>query len=195
MKSLTKMLVATTALALAAPMAQAQTILTNNSGWTEFSWNIYSSQYSIGSYQLDVTGKPQLFEIADGYNAGDEFEFSVGTSLGAVYGPIQTSTSYYNPSVYSPLYYIGDNYSAAFWPDEAPYFSHYALFLDPGQYTVTGNVDQFTESADYIFYGIGTAAVQLIDVPEPATWTLAIIGFGAIGGTLRARRSRRLAKA
>jgi hypothetical protein len=191
MKSLTKMLLATTALALAAPMAEAQTVLTNNSGWTEFSWNTYySPAASIGSYVLDVTGRPQLFEIADGYNAGDAFEFSVDSGP-----PIQTSTSYYNPSVYSPLYYIGNNYSAAFWPDESPYFSHYALFLEPGTYTVTGYVDQFTYTEFPYLYGNGTAAVQLINVPEPASWTLAITGFGAIGGALRSRRSRRLAKA
>jgi hypothetical protein len=182
MKSLTKMLLATAALALAAPAVEAQTVLNDNSGWTEFTW--YSGiGTSIGNYTAVVTGRPQLFEIADGYNAGDEFEFSVDAG-----SEIPTSSSLYNPSVYSPLYYIGNNYSAAFQPDESAYFSHYALRLNPGTYFITGDVT----ATNFYDPCCGTAAVQLIDVPEPATWTLAFLGLGAMGGALRGR-TRRLA--
>jgi hypothetical protein len=38
-------------------------------------------------------------------------------------------------------------------------------------------------------YGPVTITVSLTSVPEPAAWALMLIGIGALGGTLRARRS------
>jgi hypothetical protein len=53
---------------------------------------------------------------------------------------------------------------------------------------VTGNYDNEFDYASY-----QPATVSITDVsaaPEPAAWTLMLVGFGALGGALRARRGR-----
>jgi hypothetical protein len=62
------------------------------------------------------------------------------------------------------------------------------LNLDPGTYTLTitgtrGNSGSFG----------GNVAFQA--VPEPATWAMMLLGFGAIGWQLRRRRTQMLAQA
>lgn len=52
-----------------------------------------------------------------------------------------------------------------------------SLGLAPGSYVSTWGADSFT--------------VNVNPIPEPATWALLLLGFGAIGGVLRARRHGR----
>lgn len=146
---------------------------------------------SIGEYTFTVTGpSPELFQIADGYNAGDEFAISING--GAL---MDTSTSMYNPDAYSPLYYIGDNWGEAFWPIESPYFSHLSVILPDGTYDITGEVIQITQTESGIFSCCGSAAVQLNFVPEPSDWTLMLVGFGALGAAVRYRSQKAASKA
>lgn len=173
---------------IAAGSASAQVALTEGGGWQVFQW-LDGAGSSIGEYTFTITGAPEKFWIADGYNAGDEFAISINGG-----GLIPTSTSLYNPDVYSPLYYIGDNWNAAFYPDEAPYFSHLSLVLGDGTYDITGVVTQTTETEMGIFSCCGAGAVQLTAVPEPSGWALMLLGFGAVGVALR-RREKAPAKA
>lgn len=95
--------------------------------------------------------------------------------------------------------------------------------FSPGQFLDHGGLGFRSAGTYYNLYGIGDAAYELISfstasslnverdgmdaftdfsvsdgvaaVPEPATWALLIVGFGAVGGVLRGRRGRTLASA
>jgi hypothetical protein len=60
------------------------------------------------------------------------------------------------------------------------YFSQYAFVTNPGT------------PASYLYrdrgtFDVDTFDVQVLSVPEPATWAMMIAGFGLVGGTLRRR--------
>jgi hypothetical protein len=181
---------AAAAAAILAASSASATSLTLGGGWQVFQW-FDGVGSSIGEYTFTITTPaPELFQIADGYDAGDEFAISING--GAL---IPTSVSEYNPAVYNPLYYIGDNWSAAFYPDEAPFFSHLSLILPAGSYDITGMV---TQNSQFVFgdcSACGAGAVQLTFVPEPSDWTLMLLGFGVLGGVLRHRARAVAAKA
>lgn len=66
----------------------------------------------------------------------------------------------------------------------APYYAPSASFSG---FKVTGTVTRsdFSRTYDRLFVSISDP------VPEPATWALMILGFGAIGGAMRRRPTRR----
>lgn len=192
------LIAAAAAAIVAANSANAQFVqqpLTYEAGWQEFGWSDGAgSIWTDGSfgplveYTFTVSGpSPEELQVADGYNAGDEFAFlltDLSTGMGQIY---YTTPSAYNPDVYSPSYYIGNNYGAAFYPDEAPYFSHLELTLGDGSYSVIGVVTQTTLTEFGIFSCCGTGGIQLTDVPEPSSWALMLLGFGVLGAALRHR--------
>jgi hypothetical protein len=60
--------------------------------------------------------------------------------------------------------------------------------------TVTGQ----TYDLNFLLAGNGApsevfATASAVTVPEPATWTLALVGFGGLGAALRSRRRAALA--
>ncbi|OSZ70534.1 hypothetical protein CAP39_06035 [Sphingomonas sp. IBVSS1] len=59
-----------------------------------------------------------------------------------------------------------------------------------GGFAGTSYVASFALSSSFAAGRSGDGFVQIAAVPEPASWALLIIGFGAVGGTLRARRLR-----
>jgi len=50
------------------------------------------------------------------------------------------------------------------------------------------NFYDFTQGLDGGLIDVGTGPIVTPDVPEPASWAMMLVGFGAIGGALRARR-------
>jgi hypothetical protein len=52
-----------------------------------------------------------------------------------------------------------------------------------------------THPAKQFHYAVGRDLVQVLGVPEPATWAMLIIGFGMVGGSLRSARKVRKAAA
>lgn len=48
--------------------------------------------------------------------------------------------------------------------------------------------DGYSEFGTFVAFGATGAEFVINAVPEPATWALMMLGFGAIGGTLRRRR-------
>jgi len=52
----------------------------------------------------------------------------------------------------------------------------------------TGRFDVYPNSADPFEFTFTVTKRETAPVPEPATWALMILGFGAVGGAMRARR-------
>lgn len=132
--------------------------------------------HGVGEPILDgVTSEPVfnftvvgsgLLRITDALALGDRFQLTIN-------GIVQAPTSI--PGV-GPILVDADlAYNSG-------YYSRGAYKLAPGNYTVTG-------IATVSPFGIGNAYIGLTTaVPEPATWTLVITGFGVAGFTMRRRR-------
>ncbi|MFM9828693.1 MAG: PEPxxWA-CTERM sorting domain-containing protein [Sphingomonas sp.] len=73
-------------------------------------------------------------------------------------------------------------------PNLATTFGNYTLsFVANGATsTIAFNVDPFTASVDGVLDNVSVTGA----IPEPATWAMMIVGFGAVGGAMRTRRSK-----
>jgi len=95
--------------------------------------------------------------------------------------------------------FIFDN---VFFPS-APVFSHPGLFFagaSGAEYNLfsdsptTFELYKARPGVGYLANSVGTVAVQAqAAIPEPATWTMLILGFGLVGVVLRQRRRTRAA--
>ena len=73
-------------------------------------------------------------------------------------------------------------------------------FIAPtgGTYTLFGNVRNIADNGQPSYLYLDKIAVtggNVGIVPEPATWAMMILGFGAVGSAMRRRPARRLARA
>lgn len=73
-----------------------------------------------------------------------------------------------------------------FWPDG---FDVHILSADADEFTGIG---PFIGSVDKIYFTVANSALFEVSsaVPEPATWAMMIIGFGAVGSMVRTSRRR-----
>jgi hypothetical protein len=189
MRNITKAALAGVALImLAAAPARSQVVLTPGGGWSVFEFAGLGSSWQdeFGDtldYQFTIGSKETLL-IADGYNAGDQFNICINS-----FCALDTTTPIYDPYTFNPAYFIGDNWYDAFQTPYSAAFSHAALLLQPGTYDITGTL--IAEGEGYENYGgYGAGAIAL--VPEPASWAMMLLGVAAIGFGLRGRRSRAL---
>jgi hypothetical protein len=107
-------------------------------------------------------------------NGFDEFDIGSGVAFREDYGSTTASfTDVVDANYYGPYFDL---------PASAPYGA-----LIPG--TQSGNVNYFL----YFIVGPDGAgqpfSITISTVPEPATWAMFLIGFGAIGWTLRSARA------
>lgn len=140
---------------------------------------------SSSTDDLWAAGNPPRWSDANGltYNrfatATDDSGQPVGTLIGINFGTptIDGFTAPFGSLVGrigSTYQLLGANYNGTTWGTGA-------LEL---YYWDTNSFDNFGEITFEINAGL---------VPEPSTWSLAILGFGVIGGALRARRKQRTA--
>ncbi|MFQ3665694.1 MAG: PEPxxWA-CTERM sorting domain-containing protein [Sphingomonadaceae bacterium] len=161
--------IASTALALAAPLFAA-TPLVVNADWDVDQIDVAGDPSARSPWEFTLT-KPGVFRVLDCCIAGDVWSISgdiVGTSSFYVGGPL--------PPVLTPY---GEWFDAS--------FSKFQKVLSPGTYmfSITG------DGAGGLPAGVW---LSVVDVPEPATWMMLITGFGLVGFAMR-RRSRALAQA
>ncbi len=144
----------------------------------------------------------QIFETYQYTNGDDNAAVFVRNNTATPWADVTISGSYccsttdygpLAPNTNTPMFSIGDNENEVYGAD--------------GTVTVTiayvgggGEVDYLTdhlydidEPVGYQVGGDYTDPVPAYVVPEPATWALMILGFGALGGALRARRKTALA--
>jgi hypothetical protein len=111
------------------------------------------------------------------------------------------------PSYSADGWFIFDN---VVWPGGAPVISNPGLFFTGAsgdEYNLFSDDASTFELYDaragvgYVAHSVGTLAASeirdlgpggenVVGVPEPAAWTMMILGFGGVGAMLRRRRSR-----
>lgn len=167
---------------LAAPMpAQAQPLVLGD-GWEYIEWSnpdypdlyggpIFDAFSGDETFTFTLTSNAVL-NITDAFYNLPMFDLTVN---GVDFGPTSTPNQDY---AYIDGYAPG-GLDAAF---ADVHFSHGSYGLAAGDYTVTGY-------AFNSYYGYGVGGIELA-VPEPATWAMMLIGFGAIGSLARRRTGR-----
>lgn len=68
--------------------------------------------------------------------------------------------------------------------------TNFDLRFSSGNYVISNNTAQVNDGANYMFCNgcVSFAPSAISAVPEPATWALMILGFGAVGGAMRRRQ-------
>jgi hypothetical protein len=115
---------------------------------------------------------PALLTVTDVEISGDTFSmFDNGIALGPMSVPVPSGST------------VGECISCAL---ADPNFSHGYFLLPAGVNVITGIQDGVINFGDGDF---------MVSVPEPATWSLMLLGFGGLGAALRSRRKTAIATA
>ena len=184
MRSMLKgILTAATLTGLTAAPAMADEVfvpISDNGIWNTFYFQGFGSQFQdLSGDPLDFTftlDHPDILTVTDGYFAGDQFDVAIAKApVSITLAPTSTPGD--------PNDYVGDDWTAAV---RDPNFSSMVFYLGAGSYQVSGS--------DFLSpFGAGEGALRLGAIPEPATWASMLLGFGAIGATMRRSRRKRTA--
>lgn len=141
---------------------------------------------------------------ATGYTAPFAIDFGFGTSTftgqdGYQYGffPTPSNTGLYETAALANAAYRSLPYSYAPLP-QASDPNAYSFAPNPITFTLAANQQVRFFILDYPYndnrdgVSLSVIAKRMGAVPEPASWTLLIIGFGFSGAALRSRRAHRL---
>jgi len=158
-----------------------------------------TSLTNIGFYSATPNGGNVKYMIWDGTNSTLLFSIVGTTTTGS------TPTLNFSPDFSLDLL-AGNTYYFGIISD-SPLDVGFSFFGSVSQsgLTATGNNSNYTNYATPSFVGTGGANINLVllgtqaagAVPEPATWAMMILGFGAIGWSVRRGRksAQGLAKA
>jgi hypothetical protein len=169
------------ALTFGAMVAQAQaTVLVVGSGWQSDEVHDVDTPSDNSPVTFTVpTGDTYVFRLSDAYLPGDIYSITYGSttvsSAFVDYGDFAGNDSGPSGSTYAPA-----------WDDSS--YSHALIDFTQGSYSLSFEGDCAAGCPAGFGYRLDTSAV-----PEPATWTLLILGMGGVGATLRSRSRRALA--
>jgi hypothetical protein len=186
--------VATLALAaIAAPLAaNAATVLYNVSGQSpngaydaQLSFDVVGGQAVSGGGTITGVGIPGTQNVTLITLATPGVQVDGGGLLGYRF---QDGTDLFDLDAVVPIDGNGLLFSIGANPPSPGTGLGFAIW-DNG----TGNYQTFfagkVTADSQAFYGYGTADVKAGGVPEPATWSLMIVGLGGLGSMLRRRRA------
>jgi hypothetical protein len=146
-------------------------------GGTGFAWNV--NALALIKLRADVNNRPadtNLFSFQR--TVGNLSQYDADTKLVSVFFP--------DLQLQQGTYWIG--------------LSGDGLPRTWASYSNPGGAMQYSLSGDSVGvpFGLGTLAIRVFDtrtsvsaVPEPSTWAMMLIGFGAVGASMRRKSNRR----
>lgn len=197
MRKLALALAAVTALSAPAP-ASAATQIVNGSGQLTGATGV-----NVGGVLYDVTfAEGSCAGLFSGCNASSDFSFhnltDATAAAQALLDEVFVDTLAGNFDTDPSLTFGCATASALGCSATIPYFANIATYSEAS--ALNGILDgvfpgslanpsaDSTQSANRVFALFALSATQLLGVPEPASWAMMILGFGAVGSVLRRRR-------
>jgi hypothetical protein len=168
-------MVTAAAFALLAGAASATTIVAG-SDWQYDQVNSSNAASLSSPWTFTVASGEAVFRVTDGFTAGDLYQLFNGGTL------VATSTYYAGAALASANPYFFED---AF---QSVSYSKIEYLVGPGSYSF--NI--FGNGAAGFPAGFGVrldtvVATPTTTVPDVATWSLMLVGFGMIGGSMRRR--------
>ena len=199
MATLSSPLLATTLLDLGAPNFTTVRIAGDGPGQlVNVATN--TSLTNIGFYSATPNGGNVKYMIWDGTNSTLLFSI-VGTTVTGSTPTLTFSPDFTFNLLAGSSYYFGIISDSAL---DVGIINTGAITLTQNGLTATGSNSNYSNFASPAFVGLAGASINLVllgtqtgAVPEPATWMMMLIGFGAIGWSVRRGRksAQGLAKA
>jgi hypothetical protein len=147
---------------------------------------------SIGFYSATPNGGNVKYMIWDGTNSTLLFSI-VGTTVTGSTPTLTFSQDFTFNLLAGSSYYVGIISDSALNVG----FTFPEITVSQNGLTATGDNSNYVSFASPGLFGTGGGSINLVlrgtqgAVPEPATWAMMMIGFGAIGISMRHRRQRR----
>lgn len=155
----------------------------------------YVSTTPSGTDRSGISGQDPLLEI--GTFGGTEFDFGSGFAQGAYYDNGNDRgdlfTNFADPQR-NPAAFIGPTASYQFritTDGFNPNDFFYTIDFDSNINNQIRYLDPDTYTQDSLTLSPATLTISAAPVPEPASWSLMLAGFGVIGGSLRWTSRRR----
>lgn len=204
------LLAATAALAISAGHASAAVVLSDNfnaSGPPTVNWPGDAVFTSTGGAlaSVDLIGSPgNFYDLEPGNGYYVDLDGSTGNGNDPA-GQL-TSVLSFGPGSYSLSFFLAGNNRVSTTQSTTVSLGDFSTTITPGAFdgfsafnfnfsTATSGNLIFTENGPSNQQGNLLDNVTLTAVPEPATWGLMILGFGAIGLAIRSKRHRGVAVA
>ncbi|WP_395622160.1 PEPxxWA-CTERM sorting domain-containing protein [Sphingomonas daechungensis] len=153
-------------------------------------WGSGLSSYSLPPTQFAISGSGTTSVILDQFSLGRAFGFFTTTASGS-------ATYSLNPAdfILDPL----NPFSFIFTGDDVGYYNPIdTLFTVAGPHSIihlSGSCNGVQTGDDFcggVRYSLAYDYTPAGSVPEPASWAMILLGFGAAGVALRRRQRRRI---
>jgi hypothetical protein len=124
--------------------------------------------------------------------SGSEATFVIDAPLDPTYNVTFSLPNFLTPTGYEPgasPYYSGPALVTSSWDTTAYPYVIFWSSVDGGAFNISASPDG-SDSLVTLFQSVGTVGPSIASlVPEPAAWSMMVLGFGLSGALLRRRRT------
>jgi hypothetical protein len=177
------MCVAASGAMLAVAAQSHATALIANTGWQYDQVDTANAASENSPLTFTVApGTTDLFSLSDGFNTGDTYKVVINGVISAI-----TTLSVYSTPFNNNLGPAAADFATDWLSTD---FAHLQLSFAPGTYSLV----VFGNGGGGLPSGVGERLDNgALALPEPATWLTMLLGFGAMGVSMRNTRRKRAA--